>query len=221
MEESLNPYDETKRFEKAIANYTGAPYVVALDSCSNAIFLSLVYDGVKDKEISIPCRTYMSVPCEIIHAGGIVKFLPMENGDKIKGAYQLKGSKVWDSALRFTANMYIPNSFMCCSFTGKYKPMKLGKGGCILTDNEDAYKWFKKVRFSGRDECDYFDDDFKMLGWNFYLHPIFSTLGLQLIGQFYDQDGNKISSSDVESLYPDLSKYPIYTNHDNSINSKL
>jgi dTDP-4-amino-4,6-dideoxygalactose transaminase len=213
----MNPYKVTEEFEKAIADYTGAPYVVALDSCSNAMFLSLMYEGIKGKVIAIPSRTYMSVPCEIIHAGGLVKFLPMEGGDKIKGAYQLIGSKTWDSALRFTADMYKPDTFMCCSFTGKYKPMKLGKGGCILTDNEDAYKWFKKARFSGRDECDYFADSFEMLGWNFYLHPIFSTLGLQLIGQFYDLAGNKRDCPDVESLYPDISIYPIYTN-DNSTN---
>jgi len=205
-----NPYEITADFEKAISDYTGAPYVVALDSCSNAIFLSLMYEGIKCREISIPCRTYMSVPCEIIHAGGRVKFLPMENGDKLKGAYQLIGSQTWDSALRFTADMYIPDSFMCCSFTGKYKPMKLGKGGCILTDNQDAYKWFKKARFSGRGECDYFEDNFEMIGWNFYLHPIFSALGLQLIGQFYE-DGRKKDFPDVESLYPDLSKFSIYT----------
>jgi dTDP-4-amino-4,6-dideoxygalactose transaminase len=206
------PYKVTARFEEAICKYTGAPYAVALDNASNAIFLSLTYEGIKGKEIAIPCRTYMSVPCEIIHAGGMVKFLPMENGDKIKGAYPLIGSKTWDSALRFTADMYILNTFMCCSFTGKYKPMILGKGGCILTDDEKAYKWFKKARFSGRDECDYFEDSFDMLGWNFYMHPIFSTMGLQFIGRFYDQQGNKKHNPDVELLYPDLSQYPIYTN---------
>lgn len=35
---------------------------------------------------------------------------------------------------------------------GPYKHLKLGKGGTILTDNEEAYKWFKRARFSGRNE---------------------------------------------------------------------
>jgi dTDP-4-amino-4,6-dideoxygalactose transaminase len=209
MEKSQG-YNVTDVFEKAICKYTGSPYAVAVDCCSNALFLSLMYDNIKGKEIGIPKRTYMSVPCEIIHAGGKVKFLEMD-GIITKGAYQLHGSNVVDSALRFTADMYIPGSFMCCSFSGKFKPLKLGKGGCILTDNKDAYEWFKRVRFSGRNECEYFIDSFDMLGLNFYLNPMTSTLGLMLIGQFYNYDGTKKVTPDVEAIYPDLSLYPIYT----------
>jgi len=207
----MNPYKVTEDFEKAIADYTGAPFVVALDSCTSAIFLSLYYEGIKGKEIEIPSITYMSVPCEIIHAGGTVKFSPVDdNAPFLKGAYNLKGTKTWDSALRFTADMYISDTFMCCSFTGKHKPLKLGKGGCILTDNEDAYKWFKRARFSGRMECEYSGDDFDMLGWNYYLNPMISTLGLLLMGQFYNQAGSKKEMPDVSLIYPDLSQYPIY-----------
>ena len=207
----VNPYHDTEEFEKAIADYTGAPYVVTLDSCSSGIFISLIYEGIRDREVGITCRTYMSVPCEIIHAGGRVKFLPMEDR-VLRGAYRLEGTKTWDSALRFTADMYIPDSFMCCSFTGSTKILKLGKGGCILTDNEDAYNWFKLVRFSGREECSYHDQkSFNILGWNFYFNPMLATLGLMLIGQFYNFDHSKKSIPDAENIYPDLSLHSIYT----------
>jgi len=203
-------YKITEEFEQAISKYTGAPYVVALDNCSSALFLSLYYNNIKGKTIEIPARTYMSVPCEIIHAGGFVKFTPVV-GETLKGAYQLKGSNVVDSALRFTADMYTPGTFTCCSFTGRHKHLKLGKGGCILTDNEVAYKWFKKARFSGRDECEYADDTFDTLGWNFYMLPTIAALGVLLIGQFYNLDGTKKDMPDVELIYPDLSKFEIYT----------
>jgi dTDP-4-amino-4,6-dideoxygalactose transaminase len=206
----INPYHDIGEFEKAIADYTGAPYVVALDSCSSGMFLSLTYEDIKGKVISIPSRTYMSVPCDIIHAGGIVEFIPMPEVP-LKGAYPLIGSKTWDSALRFTADMYIPDTFMCCSFTGSTKILKLGKGGCILTDNKDAYEWFKKTRFSGREECSYHNQkSFNMLGWNFYFNPMLATLGLMLMGQFYNLDGSKKTIPDAENMYPDLSIYPIY-----------
>ena len=66
----MNVHQITREFEKELEKYTGAPYAICVDNCSNALFLSLMYEGVKGKEITSPSRTYMSVPCEIIHAGG-------------------------------------------------------------------------------------------------------------------------------------------------------
>ena len=203
-------YKVTEDFEKALADYTGAPYAITVDNQSNALFLALMYVGVKDQTITIPSRTYPSVPCEIIHAGAKVNFRHVE-GRTIKGAYQLEPTPVWDSALRFTADMYLPGQFMCCSFTGPYKHFKLSKGGCILTDDRDAMLWFKRARYSGRRECSYHDDNFDMLGWNFYMMPELAARGLLLINQFYNTiDGSKKHNEDLELPYPDLSKFSIY-----------
>lgn len=212
---STGVYKITEEFESKLSEYTGAKYVVTLDNMSNALFLSLYYEKnvsktITGETITIPSRTYPSVPCEIIHSGLKVNFESVE-GKTIKGPYQLKGSNVWDSALRFTADMYIPNSFMCISFTGPYKHFKLGKGGAILTDNYDAYLWFKRARYSGRRECSYHDDNFDMLGWNFYMMPELAARGLLLINQFYNTvDGGKKHNDDLELPYPDLSKFEIF-----------
>ena len=202
-------YRITEEFEEKLAKYTGAPYAVTVDNQSNALILSLYYQNVKGQSINIPARTYPSVPCEIIHAGGKVNFEPVE-GKTIKGAYQLKPTRTWDSALRFTANMYIPNSFMCISFTGPYKHFKLSKGGAILTDDLHAYHWFKRARYSGRRECSYHDDNLDMLGWNFYMMPELAARGLLLMGQFYNMDGTPKHNEDLELPYPDLSKFDVY-----------
>jgi len=202
-------YKITEDFEALLCKYTGAKYAIAVDNCSNAMFLALMYDGVKDKEITIPSRTYPSVPCEIIHAGGKVKFENVK-GKTIKGVYQLKPTKVWDSALMFTHNMYIPETYMCVSFTGPYKHLKLSKGGAILTDDYEAYLWFKRARFSGRKECSYHEDELDMLGWNFYLMPELSARGVLLMTQFYNLDGTPKENNDLEISYPDLSKSEIY-----------
>ena len=203
-------YKITEDFEKALGDYTGAPYVVTVDNQSNAIFLALMYEKVTGKTITIPSRTYPSVPCEIIHAGAKVKFRQVE-GKTIKGSYQLEPTNVWDSALSFTADMYIPRTHMCVSFTGPYKHFKLSKGGAILTDNYEAYLWFKRARYSGRRECSYHDDHFDMLGWNFYMMPELAARGLLLMSQFYNTDGTKKINEDLELPYPDLSKFDIYT----------
>jgi len=211
---SQGVYTITDDFEKKLGEYTGAPYVVTLDNMSNALFLALYYEknvkkSISGNTITIPSRTYPSVPCEIIHAGLKVDFSPVE-GRTIKGAYQLIGSNVWDSALRFTSDMYITNTHMCISFTGPYKHFKLSKGGAILTDSLDAYHWFKRARYSGRRECSYHDDYFDMLGWNFYMMPELAARGLLLMNQFYNLDGTKKQNEDLELPYPDLSKYEIY-----------
>jgi len=207
----------TEDFEKAISHYTGSPYVVCVDNQSNALFLCLEYyrinNRLDDFIVDVPERTYPSIPCEVIHAGGKVNFTPVD-GTTIKGAYQLTPTNVWDSALRFTADMYIPNSFMCVSFTGPYKHLKLSKGGAILLDDLDAYKWLKKARFSGRDECSYHDDDFDnnpVIGWNFYMMPEISTRGLLLIQQFYNMDGSKKQNEDLELPYPNLSNFNLWS----------
>ena len=202
-------YKITEDFERALCDYTGSPYAVAVDNCSNAIFLSLMCEGIKGRVIGIPSHTYPSVPCAIIQAGGKVNFYKW--GASRKGSYNLVNTKTIDSALRFTADMYQRGTFMCLSFTGPHKHLKLGKGGAILTDDRKAYRWFKRARFSGRRECSYHEDDFDMLGWNFYMMPSIAASGTLLMKQFYNMDGSKRVMEDIELPYPDLSKFEIYT----------
>ena len=193
---------DTEDFEKALADYTGAKYAITLDNLSNGLFLALYYEhyvnkSIKTDTITIPNRTYPSVPCEIIHAGLKVGWKPVD-GETLTGAYNLTNSNVYDSALTFTADMYIPKSHMCVSFTGPYKHFKLSKGGAILTDSVKAYRWFKRARYSGRREVSYFEDNFDMIGWNFYMMPELAARGLLLMGQFYNQNGEKKHNEDLE-----------------------
>ena len=61
-----NPYKVVKMFEEEVAHYTGAPYAVSVNSCTNALFLCCKYLEVKG--VTIPKRTYLSVPQSIIQA---------------------------------------------------------------------------------------------------------------------------------------------------------
>lgn len=208
-------YQVTEDFEKAVAEYTGAKHAIALDNMSNGLFLALYYEhyinrSIKTDTITIPCRTYPSVPCEIIHAGLKVGWKHVD-GETLTGAYLLEGSNIWDSALMFSADMYKPNTHMCVSFTGPYKHFKLSKGGAILTDSAKATRWFKRARFSGRRECSYHEDNLDMLGWNFYMMPELAARGLLLMNQFYDTKGNKKFNDELTLPYPDLSKFKVYS----------
>jgi len=194
-----NPYKIVKMFEEEIAEYTGAKYAVSVDSCTNALFLCCTYLNV-DK-VTIPKRTYLSVPMSIIHAGGEVIFENLHWG----GIYQLKPYPIYDSAKRLTSNMYIDNSFMCLSFHIK-KQLPIGKGGMILTDNADAATWFKKARYEGRSEKFYKDDNIDMLGWNMYMTPQEASVGLALM-QNYPEHKEDLGE---KGGYRDLTDFKVF-----------
>jgi dTDP-4-amino-4,6-dideoxygalactose transaminase len=191
-----NPYKVVDDFEKTIAEFTGSKYAVAVDSCSNAIFLSLKYLNQTDKVITIPSRTYISVPCGIRNAGYNLQMKDIE----WSGVYQLDPLPIYDGALRFKRGMY-QGGFHCLSFHIK-KHIKIGRGGMILTDDEDAYNWFKLARYNGRNEIEHKYDKFKMVGWNFYMTNADAARGLWLLAGL---DESKLE--DITPDYPDLSIY--------------
>lgn len=197
-----NPFEIVKWFEEAIAEYTGAPYAIACDSCTDAIFLCCKYLNIKNKTVTIPSRTYLSVPQSIIQAGGNLNF---ENIDW-KGVYQLKPFPIYDSAKRLTSNMYIKNSYMCLSFHHK-KPLKIGKGGMILTDDEEAVRKIKSLRYEGRTEnVSYHVDELNDLGWNMYMTPEQAARGLVLLSDYPKHAEDQIENPP----YRDLREFKIF-----------
>lgn len=214
---STDAYKVVELFEKRVAEYTGAPYAVAVDNCTNALFLSLFYlqetfniDGAF-RTIAIPKRTYVSVPCSIIHAGFDVMFIDEE----WKGIYQLKPFSVFDAAKRFTRGMFNTirarvdatvwgNLYVCLSFHGR-KILNIGEGGMILTNNKSAVRWFKQMRFSGRDEVPFSEQkDITEIGFKMNLTPEQAARGLVLM------DFIKDVNPDQEEVYPDLSKFTAF-----------
>ena len=107
-----NPFTVVTMFEEEVAHYTGSPYAISTSNCTNSLLLSCIYCDVKDKDVTIPKKTYISVPQAIKHAGGNVKFESV----KWEGIYQLKPFPIYDAAKRFTSGMYIKNTIMCLSF---------------------------------------------------------------------------------------------------------
>jgi dTDP-4-amino-4,6-dideoxygalactose transaminase len=194
-----NPYKIVKMFEEEVAHYTGASWAVSTDSCTDALLLCCEY--LKVKKVTIPAQTYLSVPQSIIHAGGTVEFEDI----KWKGIYRLRPYPIYDAAKRFTSDMYLPGSYMCLSFHIK-KHLKIGKGGMILMDDYDAYKWLKRQRYEGRSEVKYHDDDIVENGWNAYMTPEQAARGLMLM-QNYPQHNEDIPE---EPPYRDLREFEMF-----------
>jgi dTDP-4-amino-4,6-dideoxygalactose transaminase len=200
-----NPYKIVQMFEEEVASYTGAPYAVSVDSCTNALFLICKYLEVK--EVTIPSKTYLSVPMSIMHAGGEVIFDKSEQTNHWVGVYDLKPYPIYDAAKRFTSNMYIPGSFMALSFHIK-KHLGIGKGGMILLDNKEAVDWFKKARYEGRSEKYYKEDSIEQLGWNMYMTPQEAAQGLCLL-QNYPEHNRDMGETNG---YRDLTEFPVFKN---------
>jgi len=186
----MDPYTVVRDFEKAVAEYAGSKYAVAVDSCTSALFLSCKYLGVK--EVTIPCRTYVSVPCAIIHAGAKVRFEDIA----WDGIYQLKPYPIYDGACEFCRGMY-RGGFHCLSFSSN-KPVNIGKGGMILTDDAQAVEWFRLARYCGRHEMPHQQDTFAMVGWNLYMTPEQAARGIHLMCHVKDQNPN------LQNEYQDL-----------------
>tara|TARA_Y100000034_G_C6803113_1_gene360382 strand:- start:126 stop:743 length:618 start_codon:yes stop_codon:yes gene_type:complete len=196
-----NPYKIVQMFEEEVAHYTGAPYAVSTDSCTNALFLACMYNDVEGKDVVIPKRTYLSPPQSIMQAGGNLVFEDVE----WEGVYQLKPFPIWDAAKRFTSNMYIPGTYMCLSFHIK-KHLKIGKGGMILTDDEEAVEWFKKGRYEGRSPVPYHEDNIEEEGWNMYMSPEQATRGLMLMQNYPEE----VPDIPEDPPYRDLTEFGLF-----------
>lgn len=208
---NTNPYQPVIDLEMRLAEWCGSKYCVSTDSGTSALFLSLQYRKHQlgaIEEVTIPNRTYVSVPCSIIHSGGKVKF----SDEEWQGEYELSPYNIWDSALRFHKGMYgdkgKSGGLQCLSGHIK-KRLNIGRAGFILTDDLDALIWLRRARFDGRDAVPLLSDNFYMLGWNCYLTPEQAARGIQLFELIRNKE---LPDLPVEKQgYPDLSKYKIYT----------
>ena len=214
----MNPFQVVKDFEKALCEYTGAPFAVTTTSCTDAIKLAVacqlsparrtkhpieVY-AVQRPEIQIPKRTYVGVPMAIIHAGG----RPTFRDEDWRGTYQLKPLPIWDSARLFTSGMYSgarPGVMDCVSFHWS-KTLGIQQGGAILHDDREADRWLRMARFDGRQEGVAPKDQKEwIVGHHAYMSPETAAAGLVRL-RLLPRHNEPLPNDD----YPDLSELPIF-----------
>ncbi len=140
----VNPFEKINEFESALAKFTGASYAVMTDCCTHAIELCLRYDNIQ--RVTFPAHTYLSIPMTM-HKLGIT----YNYSDKLwTGEYQFIGTRIWDSARLLKQDMYRPGQLQCLSF-GIDKPLSIGRGGAVLTDDVEVYDILIQQRYDGRD----------------------------------------------------------------------
>lgn len=222
MKQRHNPFQVVQEFEQAVAEYAGAPYCVAVSSCTMALLLAIAYHlrelPLRDRPwvgrpvIDIPRRTYVSVPMSIIHAGA----RPTFRDENWQGAYRLNPLPIYDSARRLRSNMYswssrwsdrnenapsLNDEMVCLSFHWS-KILGIQQGGAILHSSKEADAWLRRARFDGRTEnVAPKDDTFSFAGWHAYMSPEIAAEGLVRLS-FLPDDNPDLLNDD----YPDLSQ---------------
>ena len=198
----MRAYDNVDELERRVAAYAGAPYAVAVDSCSNALLISFAYRFAwgYPREVILPKHTYVGVPQAVLNAGGCIKFVDMD----WQGAYEIKPLKVVDSARRFTSGMYQAGTLFCLS-AHWWKTLRIGRGGFILTDDAEAVPILKRMRYDGRAVGVPPKEDTFTRGYHCYMLPEEAARGLMLM------DGMPKTNADIpRDDYADLSKSPLF-----------
>jgi len=197
-----SPHDATKAFEAALCYYTGAPFAVAVSSCTAAIELCL-YSMANKGYIEIPKRTYVGVAQSAVRCAIPIRFVDLA----WSGGYQLKPYPIWDYAKRFTSHMY-QGGYQCVSFHCA-KILGDSQGGAILHDNDYAHAHLRKLRFDGRTAgvplCE--DEDI-VLGHHCYMSPDVATrLHARLVSHSFPQHNpDQCPPGFLEKEYSDLSE---------------
>jgi dTDP-4-amino-4,6-dideoxygalactose transaminase len=196
-----NGFNTVTEFENKISEFFGSPYAVAVDCCTHAIELCLRHQNIR--HYTVPKRTYISIPF-------LAKKLNITfdwREEEWEDYYYLGETNIIDAAVLWKENSYIPGTFMCVSFQFR-KHLSLGRGGIILTDNENSFKILKKMSYDGRELNDvpWFKQNIDTYGLHYYMTPETAKLGLDKLPHAIATEPRKWNVND----WPDLTKMDIF-----------
>jgi dTDP-4-amino-4,6-dideoxygalactose transaminase len=197
-------FETVNKFENEVSKFFGAKYGIAVDSCTHGIELCLRHFNVK--KINTPKRTYISVPFLSNKMG-----IGLEWRDEEWVDYYTvdEENKIIDAAVLWKENSYVPNSFMCLSFQFQ-KHLSLGRGGMILTDNEEVAKELKKLSYDGRiPNIPWREQDIEVYGYHYYMTPETAQLGLDKLPKAIQDEPRQWVVTD----WPDLTQMSVFKNN--------
>ena len=165
-----------------------------------AIELCLRYKEVK--KFTVPPNTYPSIPNLAEKIG--IEFEWKE--EDWKDYYYLGGTNIIDAAVLWRENSYISNTLMCLSFQYQ-KHLSLGRGGMILTDDEEAKDELKKMSYDGRlPDIPWRDQNISTMGYHYYMTPETAQNGLDKL----EEAKNTKPKNWALEEWPDLTRMEIF-----------
>lgn len=195
-------FEIVTQFENKVAEFFGAPYAIAVDSCTHGIELALRYTG--EKKISVPNRTYLSVPMLANKMGLELSW----RDEEWKNYYTLNygDTRIIDAAVLWEKDSYIPGTIMSLSFQYQ-KHLSLGRGGMILCDDFKVAEELKKMSYDGRlPETPWREQNINTFGYHYYMTPETAKLGLD---KLYDAINTKPRDW-IYTDWPDLTKMDVF-----------
>lgn len=199
MRDPRRAYRVVDAFEAELADYTGAPYAVTVDSATNAIYLALLHERLVrwHETVTLPKHTYVGVLQAALNAGYTVGW----DGARWHDWYRLTPTRVVDSARKISRDGYQRGTMTCLSFHAA-KQLPLGRGGAVLTDDHAAVEWLQRFRADGRAPGD--TPPYAVLGASHcYMPPDTAARGLWILSRWNDS-GFEPAPLPADP-YPDLS----------------
>jgi len=187
-------FDIVSEFESKVAEFFGSPYAIAVDSCTHGIELCLRYKEYNN--ITIPCRTYISIPF-------LAEKLNLKwewKEENWKDYYYLGNTNIIDAAVLWKSNSYISDTYMCLSFQYQ-KHLSLGRGGMILLDDKDSYKILKKMSYDGRiPNIPWREQNIDTIGYHYYMTPETAQSGLDKLSSAIETNPRQWNINDWPNL---------------------
>ena len=191
-----------QEFEKEVAKFFGAPFAIAVDSCTHGIELALRYTNAN--KISVPKHTYISIPFLASKLN-----IELEWRDEDWLDYYYVTDRIVDAAVLWKQNSYIPNTMMGISFQYQ-KHLSLGRGGILLLDDEDAAIEIKKMSYDGRlPVIPWREQNISTIGYHYYMTPETAKLGLEKLPSAIETKPRQWVVSD----WPDLTEMEVFRKH--------
>ena len=188
-----------EKFEDEVAKFFGAPYAVAVDCCTHGLELCLRKNNIK--KISVPKRTYISVPFLSKKLN-----INLEWKEEQWNDYYYLTDNIIDAAVLWKEKSYIPNTYMCISFQYR-KHLSLGRGGIILIDKQEDYEYLKKMSYDGRSpDSPWMEQNIKIMGYHYYMTPETASLGLKKLPTAKATPSKSWTIND----WPDVSKMDVF-----------
>jgi len=208
--------DIVVEFEKKIAEYVGAKYACAINSATNAIFLTFTMEYfLKPRTIKIPSMIPPVVANAIITSHNKVEFT--DNVKWFGNSYVLhkfRQYKVVDSAQKLGKNQFRkeckPDDVMIFSHYPT-KPLGGMDGGIIVTDDFKKYKWYKEAVLNGMTYAENnWERGISFPGYKMYMNSVQAKI---LMNNFESYDkkmrvlGNLVDIYNRELGYENSSKH--------------
>lgn len=210
---SISQGKVTRRFEEALAERIGVPYVCCTSSGTTALTMALMAAGVDGIEVVVPNRTWIATAHAVMMARGRVALADVTERGLL--------GEFWPSAAVIPVHLngrhaFVPQALMtiedacqsfplaprgtaaCYSFsTAKLLPT--GQGGAVATRDEGFYRECLSLRTHDvRDAMDPVPLQWRKFGYNFRYTDLQASIGLTQLAKL-DERINRLR--EIRAMY--------------------